>query len=285
MTRTASIIADGSGGVVGGAGRIGIGVEVRAHDHDFAGEVGAGDLRDDVERVAGRIGFGMELRLDVHFHPHRLAALDQADDAVVVLDGERRRRHLLRRLGVAAAAVAGEDRAAVDTLRLPRQVAAARRRIGVGAAIEHGGGAFGDEEPLHRLRELLRGRRRRARASPSHAAAAPAAPGPSSPRPSRCRSSAARCGRRALRTARGPCSTTILPCSWPLYLARSASLAGLHVHDIGQHRSVGRRRVPARLPNQRAGLRRRPCGPRNARSSSPARTGSARCGRSSAPTR
>ena len=98
----------------------------------------------------------MELRLDVDFHPHRLAVLEQANEAVVVFDGERRRRHLLRRLRIAAAAVAGEDRAAVDALCLPRQIAAAGGEIAVAAAIEHDGRAFGDEEALDELRKLLR---------------------------------------------------------------------------------------------------------------------------------
>ena len=145
-----------SGGVVGGAGRVRIRVEVRAHDHDFVREIAAGNLRDDVERVAFGIGFRMELRLDVDFHPHRLAVLEQADEAVVVLDGQRRRRHLLRRLRIAAAAVAGEDRAAVDALRLPRQIAAAGGKIAIAAAIEHDRRAFGHEEALHELRKLLR---------------------------------------------------------------------------------------------------------------------------------
>jgi hypothetical protein len=42
-----------------------------------------------------------------------------------VLDGHRRRRDLWGRLRIAAAAAAREDRAAVDALGLPREIAAA----------------------------------------------------------------------------------------------------------------------------------------------------------------
>src|SRR5688572_27073164 len=129
---------------------------MRSENHDFLGQVGPRNVRDDVERVAGRIGLRMELRLDVDFHPHRLIALEQADDAVIVLDGERRRWHLLRRLWIAAAAVAGEDRSAVNTLGLPRQIATAGRKIAVGAAIEDGRDALGNQETLQRLRKFLR---------------------------------------------------------------------------------------------------------------------------------
>jgi hypothetical protein len=92
---------------------------VRAHDHDFVGEIRARNLRDDIERVALGVGFGMELRLDADFHPHWLPMIEHANEAVVVLDRQGRRRHLLQRLRIAAAAVAGEDRPAVDALRLP----------------------------------------------------------------------------------------------------------------------------------------------------------------------
>ena len=146
-----------------------------------------------------------------------------ANDAVVVLDRERRRRHLLRRLRIAAAAVAREDRAAVDALCLPRQIAAARGRGRCRCRVR----AAPPTPSATRNRctvcaELLR---RRLPAAAWRAGAATAAgPALSSLRPCPARSSAARRDPRACARGAPACRITILPRSWPLYFARSASL-------------------------------------------------------------
>ena len=188
------------------------------------------------------------------FHAHRLAVFDQPNDAVVVLYRERRRRHLLRRLGITAAAVAREDRAAVNTRRcihdrsLPPGVS-----VTVAAAIEHHRGAFVDEEL----------RQRSAGTPPRRAATFGSAPGrgvvrgsgnliasvhSASPIRSMTRSS-------SMRTARGACMMTILPRELSLVLRKFGFVGRLDVHDIGGDRAVGRRRIPARLPDKRRRLR------------------------------
>ena len=177
--------------------------------------------------------FGMERGLDVHLHPHRRPAIEQPHQAVVVLDGERGRRHLRRRLRVAAAAAGREDGAAVGHLRAPREVAAARRRVVVAAAFEQHAHAF-----------LAPG---------TSGSPPPAAVGLWRPRP---RSAAgAGAGRRLhgrggfgppravvhaqdhrtlehAHRARCGCITTIFPRSVPAYFAKSASLRDLHAHHV-----------------------------------------------------
>ena len=145
-----------AGGVVGGAGGVGHAVHVRPHDHDLVGQIGAGNLGNGVDAVQLR-AFGVKRRLDVHFHAHGHLAIDEAHEPVVVLHGERGRRHLRGCLGVAAAAAGGEDGAAVGHLGAPREVAAARRGVGVVAAFEQHAHAFVDQELLNRERELLTG--------------------------------------------------------------------------------------------------------------------------------
>ena len=201
-----------SGGVVGGAGRARRGVEVRAHDDDFVGEIGTGNIRDGVDAVRRRRRLRIERRLDVQLDPHGQALLEDAQHAVVVLDGDGRRRHLLRRLGIAAAAAARENRAAVDALRLPGQIAAAGRQVAVRAAFEQCRHAFGDVElrrscsvrpgpPPPRRRHPRAGRRRNRRRQCFLNVAA--------------RSSAGRRDPRACARGATGCGRTILPLSVP----------------------------------------------------------------------
>ena len=118
---------------------------------------------------------------------------------------------------------ADEDRAAVDALRLPREVAAAGGQVAVGAAIDQRDRALALVELRDALRELL--------ALRDHP------PGPPPPArdcagtgvviASAMSSSFMRSTMRpsSMRTARAGCVRTILPCSLPLYLSKSAALA------------------------------------------------------------
>ena len=141
--------------------------------HDFSDARSVpGNLGDRVEAV--RRGLVVELRLDVQLDLHRHALVEHADHAVVVLDGERDRRHALAGVVVARAAAGREDRAAVGMLLLPRQVAAARRHVAVAAAVEDGDDAFGLEElrdPFWRNARAPRPPRRRVRRAARAAAA------------------------------------------------------------------------------------------------------------------
>ena len=69
-------------------------------------------LGDDVHPV--HVGLVVELRLDLDLHLHRHAAVEHADQPVVVLDRERDLRRHLARVLVARAAGLDEDRAAID---------------------------------------------------------------------------------------------------------------------------------------------------------------------------
>ncbi len=83
-------------------------VEVRPKHHDLVGLVRSGNLADDVER--GRIV--IEGVLDLQVDPHRLVLLQRAEDAPVVLDGDRHPRYRLGRVRLARAAAADKHRAA-----------------------------------------------------------------------------------------------------------------------------------------------------------------------------
>ena len=138
-----------SGGVVSGAGRVRMRIEVGAEDHDFRREIGARQIGDRVESVHVRLV--VELRVDVQLDFHRHAFVEHADHPVVVLDGDRHARDAFAGVLVARRGTGRKDRAAVGVLLLPREIAAARRHVAVAAAIELRDRAFGGEK----LRELL----------------------------------------------------------------------------------------------------------------------------------
>ena len=67
---------------------------------------------------------------------HRQALVENADHAVVVLDGDRGRRHLARRFRIAAAAARRQDVPPSTRCVCHDEVAAARRQVAVGTAFE-----------------------------------------------------------------------------------------------------------------------------------------------------
>ena len=216
--------------------------------------IGAGHLRDDVEAVARR--FVVELRLDVQLDLDRHAFVEDADQAVVVLDGERdRRQRPCRRRRRASRRRSGRScrrRAAAA----PRQVAAAGRRVRVAAAVEERDDAFGFVElpgasagssRRRRGRRPRHGRRAR-RAGPARRDRSLLLRGP-------CRSSCRMNGPSSMRTARAGCVRTILPFSVPRYFSKSASVVGLHAHDVGDDRALGARRPRSGKADERLDLR------------------------------
>ena len=125
--------------VVGRAGcRMG-GVEVRADHHHLIREVGARQLGDQVEPVQRLVGiaFRVEQGLDVQLHPHRDLLLQNADHAVVVLDGEGDSGNGGAGVLVSRPAPADEDGAAVGALRPGGETAAGGHHERVAAPIEH----------------------------------------------------------------------------------------------------------------------------------------------------
>jgi hypothetical protein len=94
--------------------------------------------------------------------------VEDAEHPVVVFDCERHGRDHRRRVSVAGASRAGEDRSAVGALRSPRHLVVAGDDERVAPAVERGGDPFVGEELLHLVRQTRSasaalGRRRRRR--------------------------------------------------------------------------------------------------------------------------
>src|SRR5215471_8220420 len=101
--------------------------------HNLICEVATRNLTDDVKGTsAGR--FVLELGLDVEFHLYRQVVVEQTNHTVVVLYGKS---DLWRSRAVAAAAHRlHEDRAAIEMLLLPTQIAAAGGHVRVAPSVE-----------------------------------------------------------------------------------------------------------------------------------------------------
>jgi hypothetical protein len=114
------------------------GIKVAADQHNLVGEVGAGQVRDDVEAVGTFGRLRVKLDVDIQFNRDRHLRIDESHHPVVVLDGQRDLRHSVasRRCSSAARGPSDEDGAAVRSLRLPGQVATTSAHVGVRTAVE-----------------------------------------------------------------------------------------------------------------------------------------------------